>query len=50
MIIFVGFLFGLNNLYWYYKSSVRNQVEIEHHINKEKDTEYVNAELYFGRF
>ena len=46
MIIFVGFLFGLNNLYWYYKSSVRGQVEVDDPFVHSKQ---VNAELYFGR-
>ncbi len=33
IIVFTGFLFGLNNLYWYYEPGVRNTVEINPHLN-----------------
>ncbi|CAF0736641.1 unnamed protein product [Rotaria sordida] len=44
LIIFCGFMFGLNNLFWYYKKSVRQNVEIEH---KHSDDE-LPAEKSFG--
>jgi hypothetical protein len=31
MIIFAGFLFALNNIYFYYESNVRSEVEIVNH-------------------
>lgn len=50
VIVFTGFLFGLNNLYQYYQSSVRDHTEIVKHYNEEfgPNITYVNAELYFG--
>lgn len=52
MILFFGFLFGLNNLYWYYQSSVRNGVEIDKHYNtmsnQTANQTTINAEVYFG--
>ena len=42
MIVFTGFLFGLNNLYWYYNEQVRGAVEIEHH------NEHTHGEESFG--
>lgn len=31
MIIFAGFLFSLNNIFCYYQTSVRSEVEVEQH-------------------
>jgi hypothetical protein len=52
VIVFTGFLFGLNNLYQYYQSSVRVHTEIVKHYNEEygPNNTYVNAELYFGTY
>lgn len=44
MIIFCGFMFGLNNLFWYYKDHVRDKVEIENHFGDD----VLPAEQYFG--
>ena len=43
-IAIVAFLFGLRNLYWYYKPSVRDSVEITTDHNRIT----TNAELAFG--
>ena len=47
--MFIGILFGLNNLYWYYQTDVRSLIEIEPHLNPELEDGEVNAELFFGR-
>ncbi|CAF4832795.1 unnamed protein product [Rotaria sp. Silwood1] len=44
LIIFCGFMFGLNNLFWYYKKSVRAKVELETHPSDEN----LAAEKSFG--
>jgi len=49
LVLFSGFLFGLNNLYLYYQPSVRRLVEVVTHVNHEKNTTYTNAELFFGK-
>lgn len=49
-IIFASFVFGLNNLYWYYSAEVRGAVEITKHYNPE-DPEHpymTKAEEAFG--
>jgi hypothetical protein len=40
-------MFGLNNLFWYYRKSVRSRVEIGegHFVNEE-----LPAEKYFGTY
>jgi len=52
LILFFGFLFGLNNLYWYYQYSVRSSVEIIPHYktksNQTANQTTINAEIYFG--
>lgn len=52
LILFFGFLFGLNNLYWYYQTSVRSSVEIDQHYNAKTNQTVnqttINAEIYFG--
>ncbi|UJR30483.1 hypothetical protein I4U23_018016 [Adineta vaga] len=47
LIIFCGFMFGLNNLFWYYSKDVRGNVEIQPHIFGTDDPE-LPAETYFG--
>lgn len=47
LIIFTGFLFGLNNLFWYYQSDIRNNFEIEPHLQHERGL--LNAEIFFGK-
>ncbi|CAF1556535.1 unnamed protein product [Rotaria magnacalcarata] len=44
LIIFCGFMFGLNNLFWYYKSTVRSSVEVELHNSGDE----LSAEESFG--
>ncbi|CAF2401149.1 unnamed protein product [Rotaria sp. Silwood2] len=44
LIIFCGFMFGLNNLFWYYKETVRKNVEITHHASGDD----LSAEKHFG--
>ena len=44
VIIFCGFMFGLNNLFWYYKESVRGKVEMIDHLESGE----LPAEKYFG--
>lgn len=46
LIIFAAFMFSLNNLYWYYQSSVRGAVEVVPHLNDDNST--TNAEKAFG--
>ena len=42
LVLFLAFLVGLHNLYWYYPKSVRSTVELfENNIT-------TNAEQYFG--
>ncbi|CAF1291792.1 unnamed protein product [Adineta steineri] len=49
LIIFCGFMFGLNNLFWYYKKSVREKVEIYRHLPESGDeNENLPAEESFG--
>ncbi len=49
VIVFAGFLFGLNHLYAYYQSDVRDQVQVVPHLNTEQNNStYINAELSFG--
>lgn len=43
-IVFLAFLVGLNNLYWYYDESVREQVQLYEHSYVEN----TNAEEAFG--
>ncbi|CAF0823158.1 unnamed protein product [Rotaria sordida] len=47
LIIFCGFMFGLNNLFWYYSQSVRSNVEIAPHFSGD-DSSQLPAETYFG--
>ncbi|CAF0978236.1 unnamed protein product [Adineta steineri] len=47
LIIFSGFMFGLNNLFWYYSKSVRQNVEIVQH-DFGNDDPPLPAETYFG--
>lgn len=44
-IVIVAFLVGLNNLYWYYAPSVRNQVELFAHGSQK-----TAAEESFGKY
>ena len=38
LLIFLAFMVGLHNLYWYYLPSIRNQVEvIDHDIQTEAE-------------
>ena len=47
--VFAGFLFGLNNLYWYYESAVRTTVEIHPHLDpRNGGSDKTNAERRFG--
>ena len=48
--MFASFVFGLNNLYWYYSSEVRETVEIVKHKNHENPEKpyLTNAEEAFG--
>jgi flagellar biosynthesis protein FlhB len=50
LIIFCGFMFGLNNLFWYYSESVRGKVQIISHNLSSDDPEVVPAEIYFGTY
>jgi hypothetical protein len=51
LIIFAAFMFSLNNLYWYYNSSVRQSVEIIQHIDpSNNNSTLTNAELSFGTY
>jgi hypothetical protein len=45
LIIFCGFMFGLNNLFWYYKASVRSIVEVGPPHPSGDD---LQAEKFFG--
>ncbi|CAF3440747.1 unnamed protein product [Rotaria socialis] len=45
LIIFSGFMFGLNNLFWYYSKTVRGRVEIVEH---NPDGTELPAEIFFG--
>ncbi len=49
-IVFLAFLVGLNNLYWYYDESVREEVQLyPHNYYKEQNDEIdTNAERAFG--
>ncbi|CAF0834169.1 unnamed protein product [Adineta ricciae] len=47
LIIFSGFMFGLNNLFWYYSKDVRGNVEVEMHVYGTDDPP-LPAETYFG--
>ena len=40
-------MFSLNNLYWYYQSSVRQNVEVVTHYNTDNTT-LTKAEQAFG--
>jgi hypothetical protein len=41
-------VFGLNSLYWYYEPDVRENVEIEKHLDADKKAVATNAEEAFG--
>ncbi|CAF1250908.1 unnamed protein product, partial [Didymodactylos carnosus] len=45
MVIFCAFMFGLNNLFWYYSASVRGNVEILSHLDENNP---LQAETFFG--
>lgn len=45
-IIFAAFIISLNNLFWYYQSNIRSNVEIISHLNDDNST--TNAEKSFG--
>jgi hypothetical protein len=47
VVIFLGFLLSINNLYWYFSPSVRSSVEVIEHLDPENNTE-TNAERAFG--
>lgn len=49
-IIFASFVFGLNNLYWYYNAEVRGAVEVTKHYNSEdpENPYLTKAEEAFG--
>jgi hypothetical protein len=49
LIIFSGFMFGLNNLFWYYSASVRGKVEVVTHVLGTDDPP-LPAETYFGTY
>ncbi len=50
MIIFVAFIVGINNLYWYYPTEVRGRVEISPHYDPvTKSTETI-AGKEFGTY
>jgi hypothetical protein len=49
LIIFCGFMFGLNNLFWYYSQSVRGRVEVVPHVLGDDDPP-LPAETYFGTY
>jgi len=42
-------MFGLNNLFWYYSASVREEVEVVPHVFGEDDPE-LPAGIYFGTY
>ncbi|CAF0718901.1 unnamed protein product [Brachionus calyciflorus] len=48
VIIFLAFMFSINNLYWYYLSNVRNNVEVNHHLDDETNSSITRAEKAFG--
>ena len=49
LIIFAAFMFSLNNLYWYYQSSVRGYVEVVPHMDPNNNNSTItNAEQAFG--
>jgi len=50
VIIFLAFMFAMNNLFWYYTSNVRNSVEIVKHLNPEDNSTLTKAEQAFGTF
>lgn len=41
-------MFSLNNLYWYYLSNVRNNVEVDKHVDPETHSSITRAEEAFG--
>ena len=45
-ILFMGFMFSLNNLYWYYQQSVRAFYEADEDLSSRDAT--TKAERYFG--
>jgi transient receptor potential cation channel subfamily C protein 4 len=47
LIIFAAFMFSLNNLYWYYQSNTRGNVEIVSHYKSDNSTD-TQAEKAFG--
>lgn len=47
-IVFTSFVFGLNNLYWYYPSEVRSKIEIIKHIGEGDEKMLTKAEEAFG--
>lgn len=49
LIIFCGFMFGLNNLFWYYSASVRGKVEVVEHVLGDNDPP-LPAETFFGTY
>ncbi len=49
-IVFLAFLVGLNNLYWYYDESVREEVQLypQNYYKEQNDEIDTNAERAFG--
>ena len=41
-------MFSLNNLYWYYLSNVRKNVEVEKHVDPDTHSSITRAEEAFG--
>ena len=49
VIIFIGFMFSINNLYWYYTSDNRNKLKIEpRYLSEERNDLQTDAEKAFG--
>jgi hypothetical protein len=48
MIIFVAFIVGINNLYWYFPTEVRSHVEINPHYDPATNSTGTIAGEEFG--
>jgi hypothetical protein len=49
LIVFLAFTFALNNLFWYYQMSTREQIQAIFETSQKYQNETTQAEKYFGR-